>query len=94
MYIEPDDELVKNEILPLSNLVKLYESKYEELSDNKEREKIIEKFFINEKLCIDFIGKIKNEKDVLERTLEYTKFCMSESTLLNFKKEFENNIEL
>ena len=94
MYIEPDDELVKNEILPLTNLLKLYESKYEELSDNKEREKIIEKFFINEKLCIDFIGKIKNEKDVLERTLEYTKFCMSKSTLLNFKKEFENNIEL
>ncbi len=94
MYIDPDDELVKTEILPISNLVKLYESKYEELSDNKEREKLIEKYFINEKLCIDFIGKIKNEKDVLERTLEYAKFCMSESTLLNFKKEFKNNIEL
>ncbi len=62
MYVTLDDELAKTEILPLSNLVKLYESKYEELSDNKEREKLIEKYFINEKLCIDFIGKIKNEK--------------------------------
>ena len=61
MYIEQDDELVKTEILPLSNLLKLYESKYEELYDNKEREKLIEKCFINEKLCIDFVEKIKTQ---------------------------------
>ena len=94
MYIEQDDELVKTEILPLSNLLKLYESKYEELYDNKEREKLIEKCFINEKLCIDFVEKIKTQKDVLERTLKYTKYCMSDSTLLYYKKEFEDNIEL
>ena len=94
MYLEQDDELVKTEILPFSNLLKIYKSKFNELSDNKEKEKIIKKCFIDEELCINFISNIKNEKEVLERTFEYTKFCMSESNLLKFTEQFKDNINL
>ena len=74
MYLEQDDELVKTEILPFSNLLKIYKSKFNELSDNEEKKKIIKKCFTDEELCINFISNIKNEKEVLERTFEYTKF--------------------
>ena len=94
MYLEQDDELVKTEILPFSNLLKIYKSKFNELSDNKEKEKIIKKCFIDEELCINFISNIKNEKEVLEKTFEYTKFCMSESNLLKFTEQFKDNINL
>ena len=94
MYLDQDDELFKTEILPFSNLLKIYKSKFNGLRDNKEKEKIIKKCFIDEELCINFISNLKNEKDALERIFEYVKFCMSESNLLKFTEHFKDNINL